>query len=296
MPRVWLDTDIGTDIDDAVALLCAARHPGIDLLSVSTVWSRLEARTWLAREMLRRAGLPDIPVLPGAAHAAADDPTQDIPSYGRLAPDLPRLSTADDNERIAAIADAMMALPQPFHIVPVGPLTNVARLLERHPEVSSKWEGITCMAGRLEESAEYNVQCDPSAARVVFDRLGPRLVGLEASSNTLTREEAEAALDPSDPASAFLLECYRHYRQHAGWHDDPQNAPLTLFDPIALLSLVQPKAFNLHAVRVLVESDGRMRLTDDGSNVFYAFSSDWDTLKPLILELLRGSTSLGEPS
>lgn len=296
MPRVWLDTDIGTDIDDAVAVLCAARHPDINLLGVSTVWGRVEIRAWLAREMLQRAQHPDIPVLPGAMlPLSGDQPTEDIPPYGRLAPDLHAAAPAYDEGRINAIADAMMALPQPFHLVPVGPLTNIAHLLERHPDVTSKWEGVTCMAGSLEEW-EYNVRCDTAAAQLILDRLGPRLVGGEACSDTLTREEAEAALDPSDPASAFLLDCYRLYREHPGWHDDPETAPLTLFDPIALLSLVESRAFNFQPVRVLVENDGRMRLTDDGASVLYALSSNWDTLKPLIAGLLRGSASSGTAS
>ncbi|MCJ7821758.1 MAG: nucleoside hydrolase, partial [Armatimonadetes bacterium] len=204
MPRIWLDTDIGSDIDDAVALLCAVRHPGIDLVGVSTVMGQVEIRTWLAREMLQRAGHPDIPVLPGSMlPLSGSDLAEGIPSYGHLAPNLPPLDPAGDDARIEAIAEAMAAIPRPFHIVPVGPLTNIARLLQSHPDVSSQWEGTTCMAGRLEGGAEYNVKCDAAAARAVFDHLAPRLVGLESCSNTLTREEAEAALDPSDPASAF---------------------------------------------------------------------------------------------
>jgi inosine-uridine nucleoside N-ribohydrolase len=290
MPRVWLDTDIGSDIDDAVALLCAVRHPDIDLVGVSTVMGRVEIRTWLVREMLERAGHPDIPVLPGAMLPLSGGGLDEgVPSYGSLAPNLPPSDPAGDDARIEAIAEAMAALPRPFHLVPVGPLTNIGRLLRSHPNVSSQWEGATCMAGQLEGDAEYNVKCDPAAARTVFDQLVPRLVGLEACSNTLTREETEAALDPSDPASAFLLDCYAQYRQHAGWHEERDTAPLTLFDPIAMLSLVAPRAFNVQDVHVLVEHDGRMRLTDDGVSVFYALSSDWDALKPLITDLLRGA-------
>jgi len=292
MPRIWLDTDIGTDIDDAVALLCAARHPDIDLVGVSTVWTRIETREWLVREMLSRAGITDIPVLAGAMSPLGDPHpvAEGIPPYGHLAPDLPPLDAAHDDARIEAIAEAMMAIPRSFHLVPVGPLTNVARLLERHPDVSSKWEGVTCMAGRLDGPAEYNVKCDVPAARLVCDRLGPRLVGLEACSDTLTREEAEAALDPSDPASAFLLECYRYYREYAGRSDHPETSPLTLFDPIALLSLVRPDAFNLQPIHVLLGNDGSMRITDDGASMLYALASDWDVLKPLITALLRGDS------
>jgi len=52
MLQVWLDTDIGGDVDDAAALLCAIRHPDIHLLGVSTVLNRVEINTWIAREMV----------------------------------------------------------------------------------------------------------------------------------------------------------------------------------------------------------------------------------------------------
>jgi inosine-uridine nucleoside N-ribohydrolase len=287
MLNVWLDTDIGGDIDDAVALLCAVRHPEINLVGVSTVYGRVDARAWLVREMLDRSNRPDIPVFPGSAMPLAGEwSPSDAGCYGGLAPALPPLSGSDD-ERMDAIAAAMAALPEPFHLVTIGALTNAARLLDRHAGLAERWQSVTCMAGRLEGSAEYNVACDPLAARQVARRLRPRLVGLEASSNTLDRLEVEALVDPSDPASAFLLDCYRKYRE-AVRPDDPDRAPLTLFDPISLLSLVRPQAFDLQSVRVLVEKDGRLRLTDDGAPVEYALSSDWPALKPLIAALLRG--------
>ena len=51
---VWLDTDIGGDVDEAAALLCTIRHPAIHLIGVCTVLNRVEINTWIAREMLDR--------------------------------------------------------------------------------------------------------------------------------------------------------------------------------------------------------------------------------------------------
>ena len=290
MIPIWLDTDIGSDVDDAVALLCALRHPDIRLVGISTVLHRVEINTWLAREMVTRAGAGGIPVLPGAMARLGAEYEQKgdwMPSHGRLAPsDLPRLSPVQDADRVATVAEAMMAMAQPFHLLTIGPLTNIGHLLTRHADVTAKWSAVTCMGGWIESEPEYNVHCDVTAAQMVLQRLNPRMVGLEASSYTLTREEAEAALDPSDPASAFLLDCYREYRSQADWLPSPDQAPLTLFDAITLLSLVRPQAFDFQEVRALVESDGRMRLTDDGAPVTYAMSCDWDAVKPLITELL----------
>ena len=280
--KVWIDTDIGSDIDDAVALLCAARHPNLELVGVSTVLGRVEVRAWLARELLDRAGLVEVPVLPGTVRPVSGaEPPEDAGSYGVLAPALPRFSPEGDEARVAAIAAAMSAIPAPFHLVTIGPLSNIPRLLDRHPEVTDQWQSVTCMAGRLEGEAEYNVRADAPAAKMVCERLRPRLVGLEACSDTLGRRETEALLDPSGPASAFLLDCYREYR------GGRELAPLTLFDPISLLSLAIPEAFDFQGVSIMVERDGRFRLTDDGARVEYALSSDWGKLKPQIESVLR---------
>jgi purine nucleosidase len=294
--NIWLDTDIGSDVDDAVALLSAIRHPRIQLVGISTVMHRVEINTWLARELLSRAGISQIPVLSGAAAPLGGDPAAEdagdwTPSHARLAPPLPRLSARDDAARVEMIARAMLSIAEPYHLLTIGPLTNSARLLNKHPELSARWLSVTCMAGSLESRAEYNVKCDIEASRLVIARTGPKMVGLEASSYTLTRAEVEAALDPSDPVSAFLLDCYREYRQHADWLEDKGTAPMTLFDAITLVSMLRPDLFTFQQAKVLVESDGRLRLTDDGAQVTYATACDWKAVKPIILDLMRGGTS-----
>lgn len=292
--QVWLDTDIGGDVDDAVALLLALRHPDIRLVGISTVLHRVDVGAWIAQEMLRRAGARGMAVLPGAVSPLGvdyDDSGDWMPTHGRLAPRMERPLATQDGERVEAVAQAMIAQPEPFHLVTIGPLTNVARLLDAHAGVVSRWAEVTCMGGRLEGDAEYNLQADVEATRLTLKRLRPRLVGLEACSYTLTRQETEAALDQEDPASAFLLDCYREYRAHAEWLQDPETAPLTLFDAITLLSLVQEEAFDFQQLRVLVEKDGRLRLTDDGSPIRYAAASNWTAIRPAILGLLQGEVA-----
>jgi len=287
MIRVWIDTDIGDDIDDAVALLCAARHPRMELVGVSTVFGRVETRAWLARELLDRAGARAL-VLPGAMrpltgrHVVAGRW-----SYNTVAPELALPSPDGDDERIGAIAEAMRALGAPFHFVTIGAMTNAAKLATRHADVSGLWQSVVCMAGRLEGDPEWNVSCDAPAAKIVCQQLHPRLIGLEACSDTLPKRDVEQLVDAADRASAFFLECYAAYRNAREKRND--DAPLTLFDPISLLSLIAPEAFNLQEVRVAVDSEGRLRLTDDGFPVTYAVSSEWSKTRPMIEAVLRNA-------
>jgi len=284
MVNVWIDTDIGDDIDDAVALWVVARHRRLRLVGVSTVYGPVVGRSWLTAELLSRLGC-EAPVLPGAAMPLqGGEPSLQAKSYLRLVP--PEIFSGpplEDATGIALVANAMLALPEPFHLVTVGAMTNAARLIRDHPEVRQRWLSVTCMAGRLEGKPEYNVWCDYQAAAIVFREAAPRVVGLEASSHTLPREEVEALVSTAGAAGAFLLDCYREYRGNR------EQAPLTLFDPITVLSLVHPEAFDFQSLRVLVEGEGRLRLTDDGAAVEYALASNWRLLRPTFTRLLAKS-------
>ncbi len=69
MVRVWIDTDVGDNPDDAIALLLAAAHPGIDLVGISTVGGDVVMRAHLARDLLESVGAP-VPLV----YAGAPDP------------------------------------------------------------------------------------------------------------------------------------------------------------------------------------------------------------------------------
>ena len=60
-----LDTDIGDDVDDAFALLLAARPPAIELLGVTTVYGPVQERALITRKLLDTAGRSDVPVAVG---------------------------------------------------------------------------------------------------------------------------------------------------------------------------------------------------------------------------------------
>jgi inosine-uridine nucleoside N-ribohydrolase len=62
--RLWIDTDVGDNPDDAIALLCAAAHPDVELVGVSTVDGDVKARAEVVRRLL-----PEVPVVAGPPRA-----------------------------------------------------------------------------------------------------------------------------------------------------------------------------------------------------------------------------------
>jgi purine nucleosidase len=67
MTKVLLDTDIGTDVDDAVALAYLLSHPDCELLGITTVTGEATKRASLASVVCKAAG-KEIPIYPGAEH------------------------------------------------------------------------------------------------------------------------------------------------------------------------------------------------------------------------------------
>src|SRR5690554_553572 len=65
MNRIILDTDIGSDTDDAVALAVAMNSPEIKLEGVTTVYGDVQLRARLVKKLLQLGGREDIAIYPG---------------------------------------------------------------------------------------------------------------------------------------------------------------------------------------------------------------------------------------
>ena len=57
--RIWIDTDLGSDVDDALTLAYVMRHPGFELVGVSTVFGDVALRSEIARSLLGEYGFSD---------------------------------------------------------------------------------------------------------------------------------------------------------------------------------------------------------------------------------------------
>jgi inosine-uridine nucleoside N-ribohydrolase len=144
--RVWIDTDVGDNPDDAVALVCAAAHPAIELVGVSTTGGRTRWRAELARRLVT------VEVVPG------EQPDDVARAFGSAAPDA---------------------------LVAIGPLTNVAALLvvgAALPAVVAMGGALSPVRhrGRLRR-VEWNFGADAGAAAVVVAGVDLTLVPLDVT-------------------------------------------------------------------------------------------------------------------
>ncbi|ADG89289.1 nucleoside hydrolase [Thermobispora bispora] len=192
---VILDCDPGHD--DALAIMLAAADPAIDLKAITTVAGNqtLEKTSLNARRVCTLAGITGVPVaagcdrpLAGALETAADvhgESGLDGPELGPPTVPLAGEHAVDLMHRI------LRESPEPVTIIAVGPLTNVATLLRRHPEDASRIRELVVMGGSIERGnhtpyAEFNVYVDPeAAAEVLASGLPVTLHGLNVTHQAL---------------------------------------------------------------------------------------------------------------
>jgi inosine-uridine nucleoside N-ribohydrolase len=261
---VILDVDPGHD--DAVALMLACGHPGLDLLAVTTVAGNvpLEKTTRNALRVLSLVGCTDVPVGAGASEPLARPlhTAEDI--HGKSGLDGPEEipeSTFEPDERgaVELIAATLRTSPEPVTLVPVGPLTNIATFLREHPELRDRIARISLMGGSIglgntTPAAEFNIYVDPEAAREVFESGLPiTMSGLDvthqADAGPDERERLRATGRVGGVVAGFLDFFSTAYEGVFGFDAPP------LHDPVAVAAVIEPGLLKTRPMRVDIECE-----------------------------------------
>jgi purine nucleosidase len=168
--KILLDTDIGSDIDDAVCLAYLLAQPRCELLGVTTVTGEATKRAMLASVLCRAAGV-DVPIHPGAEATLAGGPSPQprAPQAERLA-GWEHETRFPDGDAVEFLRETIRAHPGEVTLLTIGPLTNVARLFARDPALPPLLKSLVLMGGRFTtgEGQEWNLRCDPPAAAQVY--------------------------------------------------------------------------------------------------------------------------------
>lgn len=248
MPRVILDTDIGDDTDDVLALAFALASPEIELIGVTTAFGFAEKRARIARYMLDLFGRIEIPVhagqsvpLAGPIPESEVEPPQFLPFMEDCAP--------QSGDAIAFIADELSK--ERLTLVCIAPPTNVATLLTRHPELKGQIEEIVLMGGAYYRHAnEYNFVCDPEAAQIVFASGVPlRVVGLDITAQTGLTREFMLNIDRSDPRKKFLFDMCEIWFELKGY------TPV-LHDPLTIYAAIGGDGLKFQPEKIRIETKG----------------------------------------
>ena len=283
--RVWLDCDPGHD--DAMAIILAAYgHPIIDdesgsvsvssinLIGVSTVCGNqtVEKTTDNALRILNLINRNDVPVYRGADKPLTR-PKRNCPEIhgesGLDGPDIPAAPRgAHPTPAVVAMAEALLSgdpADKPT-LVATGALTNVALLFSVYPEVIDRLSELVIMGGAYQglgntgPTAEFNIQCDPEAAHIVFESGLKSLVmvPLEVTHTVLVTPKIRDGLltgygrNPGSSRFLRLLDELMHffeesYKKVFGFEHPP------LHDPVAVFYVMCPHFFKTKRMRVDID-------------------------------------------
>jgi purine nucleosidase len=173
MTQVLLDTDIGTDVDDAVCLAYLLSHPDCELLGITTVTGEAVKRASLASVLCKAAG-KDIPIYPGAEHPMQGEQRQLLAQQAAALPRWPHETNFPMNQAVDFLANTIRSHPGEVTLLTIGPLTNIGLLFSVHPDVPDLLAALVMMGGNFDEAGpeagrvEWNVAGDLSASQITY--------------------------------------------------------------------------------------------------------------------------------
>ncbi|MBD3626227.1 MAG: nucleoside hydrolase [Rhodobacteraceae bacterium] len=287
---VIIDTDPG--IDDAIAILYALLHPDLDVAALTTVAGNigLSVTTRNAGRICALAKVPT-PVHAGAAAPLGKEPRPETGIHGDDGlggVEFPDAQAAPASEDAVAAMIALLEAhpPQTVDLHCLGPLTNLALLLERAPEAARRIRRVIAMGGAVDEpgnvgpKAEFNIAHDPHAAAAVLAAGLPlTLIPLDATRQLRADAAYIAALRETGfapaIASAALIEAY--FAATNGAESRP------LHDPCVPLLAQHPDLFRIEERSLDVELDTGA-LVPGPHRLSVALGLDADALRAALLQ------------
>lgn len=293
--KILIDTDLGDDVDDAAALIMALNSPELEITGIVTVYLDTVKRAELVLELCSKYGRHDIPVCAGFKS----------PLIERLNPDTPPIQYGileeDRKSRVITDCDGADFIIQKVKenpgltIIEIGCMTNLGLAFYREPEVM-KEANIIAMGGVFSSSfPEWNIKCDPEAARIVMDYAGHlTMFGLEVTKHCRIPDDFMETLCPKESGRM------QYYKKGIEMFREKTGYAYTFHDALLTAYLVDPSVAELVQSDYTVELAGRhtrgsMVLntnaydfhTDTGKDFYYAASMDVEKFRQLVRERIN---------
>ena len=255
---IILDTDIGTDIDDAFALALIINSPEFDLLGVTTVSGDTAARARIAAKMLWEAGgkWRQVPVVAGVP-GSKQDINQAPWANDFVGPQILKESAVD------FMRGRFHRYPGQITLIAIGELTNVAALIKADPLAAKMIKRISLMGGSIargyepgsQPDEEWNIKSNPAAAQVVFSSGIPITMAPLDVTAMLKLDAAGRSriFNRNTPVTNALAALYHLWKQETP----------TLFDPMAVALVLEPSLCETKDLAIAVDNQGFTRIVND---------------------------------
>lgn len=279
-----LDTDIGTDVDDAYTLVLAARSPQLDLRAVTTVYGNVALRSAIARKLLLMMGKGDVPVASGQEKAfdGREIKMQGWEGKGLLEGG----ETVKGVSMIPAwklITQVLSQSKQKMVVASVGGLSNVALALQKQPSLREKIARLVIMGGcvrpfvlqgkRIPDYLETNFHHDVDAAAMVLRTgipvtLAPAEITFQTKLLLRDFKRLQKSTSPLSRAMSAMTTDFgarlKTFMKSFGVDTYYDDMATLLHDPLAVYTLVDPSIVKMERVKIRVETEpGKIRTIED---------------------------------
>lgn len=242
-----LDTDIGSDVDDLLAIALILGSPELQLSAVTTVYGDVELRARIVARAFAAAGHEAPAITPGNRTTRSGRDVWWAGHEGSTLADL-------ESQRYSSSGSAVDELARTRRVVAIGPLTNVAEALE---QPGHRIREIAMMGGAFDDRTEHNIRSDAAAAAAVFDSgVAVTTVGIEQ-----TERVSFSARELSGLRGELGRMLEAEVRQFWTFSEQDRNTP---HDPIAILMLTSPQLFRFERGHIGVTTAG----PDEGTTSF----------------------------
>ena len=295
---IILDTDIGDDIDDAYALSVLLAN-NANLLGVTTVYRNSLQRAKIASKLISLFGKSkEIPVYVGEDYPEVEplkkfekadkDGKANIPHYI----DAEMKDEVVNEGAVDFILDTLKAHPNEVTIIGIGPLTNLARAIEKDRNTFALAKNILLMGGNFSEyDVEWNFLCDPEAAKTVFESGVPiRAVGVDITRHcTFVENTLECFSQLQSEKYKLLVKMTKIWIEH----NEERGQPPTMHDPLAISTLFQDGlvTFKKGKFKIFLSDKARaMSLSDEhGTEIEYAADVNVEAFREYLCKTLQRS-------
>jgi purine nucleosidase len=254
--KVLLDTDIGTDIDDAICLTYLLHKPECNLLGITTVTGEPVKRAMIASSLCRHAG-KEVPVYPGYAKPLRIKQKQKIAQQARSLNKWEHDKEFPRNEAVQFLKKTIRENPGEIILLTIGPLTNIGTLFTEDPEIPSLLKAHVLMGGyyffnvKGRSRLEWNIMGDYQASDIVFKAETPsiRAIGIDVTSKVV--------LDSDEFRKRFSAEQFKPLHDYASHWFKHFTHKITFHDPLAAAAIFNDSIVSYERGKVKIGLKGR---------------------------------------
>jgi len=258
--KILIDTDIGDDIDDAIALFAAMRE-GFELVGVTTVFRNTVERARMAKKLLNLygRGYEHTPVYAGYG-ASLTGKAQEQTHVPHYTPDAEEYQpdSVDPEAAVDFIIESCRKYGNELTVIAIGPFTNIARAIRKDPDALNLCGRVCIMGGAFfKQYADWNVMCDVEAADLMLRTLDNlECIGADVTHLCEAEPDLYNALlhaPHNDRAREYLAEMCEL------WRNDRPGARLLLHDPLVIYYLAEPSLCSMQSITAAVITEGFAR-------------------------------------